>query len=142
MLAMLLVFGMTVVEVGAQNNNGGEFILTNIPAKYNGYYVMGVVDDEVFAGDNPEVDKPSRIIDGKVILPLWVEKPNGKWERYTGNFDNDSVYVELYVIDKDDNLMDIIHFTEYRPKGWSRGEIDNSVKFPNGRATRSYNDRN
>jgi hypothetical protein len=35
-LAMVLAFGTVVVKAEAQSNRGGEFILTNIPSRYDG----------------------------------------------------------------------------------------------------------
>ena len=96
-LAMVLVFGMTVVgNLEAQTDNGGEFILTDIPAKYNGKYAVFVYARKrdsgqqfLLASNNENISqKLYRIEDGKVIIPLWVvTEAGGKliFERYSGN---------------------------------------------------------
>ena len=139
--AMVLVFGMTVVKVEAQSNNGGEFILTDIPAKYNGKYavLMGGSDGsiELYGCDKMDIEKPSAscINDGKVILPLW-RKIYGKFERYFGNH---SVDVCILIYEKDDvvndsGLLERVYFV-------SLGKQRDRVIFSNGSAIRSYNNR-
>jgi len=139
-LVMTLVLGMAAVEVEAQSGRGGEFTLTNIPAKYDGKYVIGEASDEdgdmeVQACDNVETEKPSRIKDGKVILPLWIEKSNGKIERYSGNHTLE-VYLEIW--DEEGLTLEDVCFTVYK-SGWIK--VDNRVNFSNGSAAKSYNDR-
>jgi hypothetical protein len=154
MLVIVLAFGMTVVEVEAQSNRGGEFTLTNIPAKYDGKYAIAMIADKVDEDDDPDGDivmwaaimeenseraRPVRIKDGKAILPLWinwVKKSNGKWERYSGNH---SLLVYLKIWDEEGITLDRVNFTIHRSGLGMR--IDNRVNFSNGNATKSYNDR-
>jgi hypothetical protein len=151
-LVMALVFGMTVVEVEAQSNSGGEFTLINIPSKYDGKYavLMGYDEEglELIGCDSINPPKPSRIIDGKVILPMWVKRSNGRFERYSGN--HSSVEIEIDILEKEndfvdldepDDFIDYVEFCEWRPRSWSRGEVDDRVTFSNGKVTKSYNER-
>jgi hypothetical protein len=150
-LVMALVAGMTVVEVEAQSNRGGVFTLTNIPSKYNGKYAFLLGDDGDWLGcDSMNPPKPSRIIDGKVILPMWIERPNGRFERYSGN-DSD-VWIDIYIIEKENDFVlfvnedyddiDVIDEIDFSAGRWRNGiEYDDTVTFSNGNATKSYNEK-
>jgi hypothetical protein len=150
-LVMVLVFGMTVVGVEAQSNRGGEFTITNIPAKYDGKYAIFWGEDEdgvieLYGGDSfdllKEIYKPSRISNGKVILPVWISRNGKSVTRYSGNHTVE-IEVEIVELDKDGDFetIDEFFFTEYELRG-SRREVDNRVRFSNGNATKSYDDRN
>jgi len=145
-LVMILIFGMAVTEVEAQSNKGGEFTLTNIPAKYDGKYVLFSATDkdgiiEVY-GD----EKLSRISDGKVIIPLWILRPNGKLERYYGSH---SLEVQLEIYDSPDidemsEMIDVIFFrdqTRYFRQYREENQTNNMVNFSNGSSTKTYNAR-
>jgi len=141
--------------VEAQSNKGGEFTLTNIPSKYNGKYAVLYGDDDLVGCDSIKPLKPSRIIDGKVILPMWIARNGIEFERYSGNYQavpgyTPGVYIHIYIMEKDNDITDLeegpddwiedIDFTDHRLR--SGREVFNSVSFSNGNATRSYNDRN
>jgi len=153
-LLMVLVFGMTIVGVEAQSNTGGEFTLTNIPSRYDGKYAVLYGDDGLVGCDSINPLKPSRIINGKVIFPMWITRDGIKFERYSGNYQGipgsrPGVYISIYIMEKEnditnleegpDDWIDDIDFSDYRSR--SGREIFNSISFSNGNATRSYNDR-
>jgi len=146
-LVMALVFGMTVVVVEAQSNRGGEFILTNIPGRYDGKYVTFQAEDEdgefgVVGGDSIDPQKRSQIIDGKVIIPLWITRDGKKFERYSGNHSLD-VRIEIHnsPVDDDSKYLELVLFMYASPA--NRLYVGNcKVNFSNGSVTKSYNDRN
>jgi hypothetical protein len=139
-LAVVLVFEMTVVGCEAQSNVG-KFTLTNIPEKYNGKYVLLAATNKedsfmfaLFGGENIDIDplnpqkqplKLSLIKSGSVILPMWIMNLNGEFEKYSGN---DTADVEITIFEEEDggNNLEDIYFT---------------VTFSNGGAKKSYNDR-
>jgi len=148
---LVLIFGMTVVE--AQSNKGGEFTLINIPSKYDGKYAVleGYDEDslELIGCDSIKPPKPSRIIDGKVIIPMWVKRSNGKIERYSGNHSSIEITIHILENEKDffglnkdneidaNSLDDDIDFFD----SFFRGDKDHRVKFSNGNVTKAYNER-
>jgi len=152
-LATVLVFGMTVVGVEAQSNKGGEFTLVNIPARYDGKYAFLEVPDFDFSNAGlllygadsvdlkNETVKCSRIIDGKVILPLWFSRDDGKnLERYSGNH---TVDVTISIVDSptfDSGVIETVYFRDQRDTN-SRDLKDKRVRFSNGSATKSFDDR-
>jgi len=158
-LVMILVFGMAVVgNLEAQEENGGEFILTDLPKKYNGKYAY-LMSSHTYYDDgeynltfssyedlrNPQY---SPIIDGKVVLPLWVTKTgtngNQVFERYSGN--NNKVIVMIFIVNYEKPYtgsggepLEVVVFSQS-----SFGPIptkDDTITFSNGKATRSYKQR-
>jgi hypothetical protein len=157
-LAMVLVFGMTVVgNLEAQTDNGGEFILTDIPAKYNGKYAVFPYPrkrdsgQQILLASNNENPSPKlfRIEDGKVIIPLWVVTETGgkiTFERYSGN---DLFSINIFICEeapnsnfpdlftKENKVLETVTFDVAN----SIFGKNNFVQFSNGSATRSYNDK-
>jgi len=142
-LVMALVFGMTVVgNLEAQTDSGGEFILTDIPKKYNGKYAFltgGSSESQIVIQTTDELmsKKSFPIIDGKVILPLWVQiRGDGreiKLVRYSGN---DTLVLFITIIEKEDVNSKVletvtfgVRYDKYR------------INFSNGSATGSYKKR-
>jgi hypothetical protein len=149
-LVMVLVFGMSVVGVEAQSNKGGEFTLTNIPGKYDGKYVFLEAEEDseymsafrLIGGDSIEPPKAFRIIDGKVIIPLWITRDGEKLERYSGNH---QLRVDVAISDSPEynnsTTLETVYFMYASPA--NRKYVgDCRVNFTNGSATKSYNDRN
>jgi hypothetical protein len=139
---------MTVVgNLEAQTDSGGEFILTDIPAKYNGkyawFYAMGT-DNPIFIFTTDDINtaregKSYPIINGKVIFPLWFV-PNGSnvLERYSGN-DTFSIYISIFEKEeRNSKLLEKIEFTGGKNVLDSKS---NRVPFSNGSLTRSYKDK-
>jgi hypothetical protein len=157
-LVMVLVFGMTVVgNLEAQTDNGGEFILTDIPAKYNGKYAVFPYPrqrdsgQQILLANNNENVSPKlyRIEDGKVIIPLWVVTyAEGKYifERYSGN---NLFSINIYICEEAPNSNFPDYFTkENKVLETVTFDVSNSifgknnfVQFSNGSATRSYKDK-
>jgi len=146
-LAIVLVFGMAVIEVEAQSNKGGEFTLTNIPTEYNNKYafIEEYDEDDIELRGFESIDlkhdtfKLSRINNGKVTLPMWISRDEKIVSRYSGNH---TVGIEIFIYDDDvigGMATDIIRFSEY--KMGNRLLVDNRVSFSNGNATKSYNDK-
>jgi len=142
-LVMALVFGMTVVgNLEAQTENGGEFILTDLPAKYNGKYALltggSSYEAQIVIQTTDELmsKKSFPIIDGKVILPLWVQIRDGreiKLVRYSGN---DTFGLFINIIEKEDvnsKVLETVSFGSHNDK--------NRIKFSNGSATGSYKNK-
>jgi len=159
-LVMILVFGIMVIEVSAQSNKGGEFTLTNIPAKYDGKYVILYGQDEdydlkLLDGDSLKTVKIFRIVDGKVIISLWFyreeeidfendDEENNYYEnklvRYNGNHSL-QVTVNVYDFLTSSQRLKQIQFMNADTS--NKKFVGNSiVNFINGSATKSYNDRN
>jgi len=150
-LVMVLVFGMTVVgNLEAQTENGGEFILTDLPAKYNGKYVsFGASGNTVKLTTISEIGEEMTlfpIINGKVIIPLWVYSTQRNFERYSGN---DTFAIKIYIFEKEDikdintNTNKLLEAFEFDRDIKFGGSVVHSrvVQFSNGSATRSYKDK-
>jgi len=156
-LVMTLVFGMTVVgNLEAQSNSGGIFTLTDIPARYNGKYVLLVAEPyenfplALLGASSIYPLKLPRIINGKVIIPLWYTRDYNncgdfpfkldpkKFERYSGNHSNVTIDIEIYDDEKLEEVLAYICFTQERMKDgrWR----DYRIKFSNGNVTRSITD--
>ena len=153
-LVMVLVFGMTVVgNIEAQTDNGGEFILIDIPAKYNGKYAIllgaSSVENQTLSlfgcdGSLERLKKSFPIIDGKVIIPFWVatrdNKGEGKLERYSGN---DTLAIVIDIIEKEDvnsKVLETVMFNRSNKKLFSPITSERII-FSNGSATGSYNNK-
>jgi hypothetical protein len=148
-LAFALVFGMTVFgckdksdDNGNGNNNGdspGTFTLTNIPAEYNGKYVIieagnETLDDVAFGFESfnktTQVYTLSRISNGSVSVPMWDvdDDPDYRY-RYSGNHTIDvSIAIQNLATEAVSSYHDTIVVIYFE-----------SVKFSNGSATRSWN---
>ena len=144
-LVMVLVFGMTVVgNIEAQTENSGEFILTDIPAKYNGKYAVLTsldVNSKVFltTSESSAEVKTFPIIGGKVIIPLLDYNRN--FERYSGN---DTLVIFIYIYEKEntkDRNNKILEKIEFYGGKTMFDSKTNYVQFSNGSATRSYKDK-
>ena len=140
MLVMALVFGMTVVgcndsDSGDDDKKGGAFVLTDIPAAYNGKYaylmgegsrteIMGCQKINMTTGT---VTLP-KIENGRVSLPLWSLSDSGL-SKYSGN---DTGEVSVAIFDTATVTDDT-----FEP---SVGRLFSSVTFSKGNATKSWND--
>lgn len=143
-------------EVNAQSSNrNGEFILIDIPAKYNDKYAYLIGRDsrhgdgfELYGGDSRDTRKLFRIIDRKVIIPLYFVRINddgniiGKIERYSGNHHRE---VTLGICDSADwkvgsPVLEYVGFDD-NSNGDYIDPRDNRVRFTNGSAIKSYNNR-
>jgi len=147
-LVMVLVFGMTVVgNLEAQTDNGGELIITDIPAKYNGKYahITFIIEDrelmDLSSSEDGSKLKTYPIIDGKVIFPLWDSDDGVKFERYSGN---DTVAVIIEIVEKekyDDRKQKLLETFSFSESKNFIIPINDRVKFSNGNATKSYKNR-
>jgi hypothetical protein len=145
-LALALVFGMTVVgcddgSTNDGNGKGGIFTLTDIPTAYNGKYV-------VFRSERGEVPLVGctniltnddgkdftfivpQISDGKVIIPVWLyDEILVSFSKYNGNAKD--VYLEVSLLNEaafSGFLHEIITINFEH------------VNFSNGNAEKSWND--
>jgi hypothetical protein len=97
MLAMVLALGMTVVgcEDGSTDDKktDGTFVLTDIPATYNGKYACFEAENSnVYIVGCQSVNMstgtitPVQISNGRVSLPMWiVNSSNNSVSKYSGN---------------------------------------------------------
>jgi len=135
---MALTFGLTMVGCsdGGSSDGGGTFILTGIPAEYNGKYAvfMGEIEDsdDMLIGAQ-SIDSSMRggtavkIQGGKVSLPMW--KMTGGIEKYSGN---DTVEAEFDIYD-DAAVNSETDEPIYK-------HSFNSVTFKNGSAAKTWNE--
>ena len=99
-LAMVLVFGMTVIGCsdGNDNGGGGYITITGIPAAFNGqwaffdgesdtHYIMGFAR----ANMQTEVITLVQISGGSVRLPAWTFDANDNLVRFYGNATTDGI---------------------------------------------------
>jgi hypothetical protein len=147
MLAMTLVLGMTVVGCGDGDDNGptdGDgFILTDIPATYNGKYAYFEADNWESGEDSvhivgckninmqTETITLAQISNGKVNLSLWMNKGNSI-SKYSGNdaftehHKSDIGIFNTATLTRESELLAGIYFS--------------SVTFSQGKVTKSAND--
>jgi hypothetical protein len=152
-LVMALVFGMTVVgcdNSGPTNENGGAFVLTDIPEEYNGKYaffsqVFVTTDEPETVDESDEVGIIGcqgintttgiatlvRISNGKVNIPTWVINfSNNSVSKYSGN---DLVAGGVSIWDS----QTVSLFIDEQALVW----IDfDAINFSNGIATKSAKD--
>jgi hypothetical protein len=138
MLALVLSFGMAVV--GCDNSGGstdGVLTVTDIPSQYNGKYAWAISDFSYLLGARKidmktETLTLTRISNGSVSIPMWVQKRDGTYERYFGDEYLNSVFTIAVAINNSET---------------SSGERDPNMithlffysAFPNGSATISWN---
>jgi hypothetical protein len=139
-LAMVLVFGMTVVGCddgsGDGNADGSGFTLNGIPSEYNGKYAL-------FGGAAPSVGQimgaetlnyPQsmtlpKITNGSVTIPGWILQQGGLVTvKYTGN-DTLNVYFSIY-----DTVPSLLL------EGAIVSVTFTSVTFTSGEATKNWSD--
>jgi hypothetical protein len=93
-LAIALVFGMTVVGCSDDSTGGGgTFVLTDIPAAYNGKYAyFEAENDNIYIMGCQSINMRTqtitlvRISNGRVSLPVWIfNESNGSVSKYSGN---------------------------------------------------------
>jgi len=128
-LAMVLVFGMTVVGCDNDSKNGndggGIFTLTEIPSIYNGWYAAL----ESYGHDNLNIWSPEdeifTISNGRVSMPVWIDTSTS-YKKYTGNDTVKEVWVYVWSASESSDDFVILTFDE--------------VSFSNGSATKSWND--
>ena len=123
-------------------SQGGTFTLTDIPSRFNGYYVfleavnrnhnVELIGAQTYSLVTGFATLP-RIVNGRVSIPMWIVIVDGQTEtlmRYTGNH---TITVEIYIFrsatfndDSIDEYIAVIYF--------------DSVRFSNGSATKSFHD--
>ena len=145
MLVMALAFGMTVVgcDDGSTDDNGGNtggtFVLTDIPAIYNGKYAyLEAQKTNVYLIGCQSVNFATETItlvqisNGSVSIPMWIVTGAGSISRYSGNdtfTQNDNCGVAIVntaTITGETEPLTVIYFA--------------SLAFSNGSATKSVND--
>jgi len=146
MLVMALVFGMTVVgcndsDSGDDDKKGGAFVLTDIPAAYNGKYAyfMGENSSITILGCKSvnmttETTTLVQIANGKVSLPLWSFSDFGL-SRYSGNDTFTSANEDMATV----VIFNTATYTEESEEPLA-GTSFPSVTFKKGNATKSWND--
>jgi len=96
MLAMVLVFGMTVVGCDngttSGNGGGGTLTITDIPAAHDNMYAYfawynAATGGELWGAQNVSMAGTTlaRVINGTVSLPMWEITVDGRWSRYSGS---------------------------------------------------------
>lgn len=140
-LAAALVLGMAVCKDANAADIMGTFIVTDIPAKYNGKYVMlfgftGSPGSPQYAAGYDSFRAPmwalSAISGGSVSIPVWLK--GGASERYLGSdtfrIIGICIYDKAEVTEAEFNSnRNILHSFKFT-----------SVRFINGSAKRSYAD--
>ena len=140
-LFLLFLFSGIINFTYAQSGEG-QFIITDFPESYNGRYVVlfgrahfSLPDiygcEQVNLGNN--MLTASQIIDGQVILPMWVPRANNTVERYYGN--SSYTRIDILIIDVESINMHI-----FRSPGGLELIILNRVEFYRGSTIRSWND--
>jgi hypothetical protein len=145
MLAVALVFGMTVVGCGGDDDDddggsGGTFTLTNIPNEYNGNYAMySAVNDLPLLVGAQSINLDTgvitcvRIANGSVSLPMWVAGNSG-YTRFSGNRTT-----------QDESYFLIVSTATVTTANADAVSVDSitlpSITFSNGNATKSWNDQ-
>ena len=131
------------INGGNNNEDGGIFVLTDIPEEYNGKYAFfqaGVSQNAAIYGCQ-SVDSLQegittlvQISNGKVNLPMWyiiVGTSNDSVSKYTGNDTLTSDYIEVLISNSSTTA------SPFRTLG---GLVFQSITFSNGSATKSWND--
>ena len=145
MLAVVLVFGLAFVGCGSPEDPG-TLTVKDLPAAFNGKYAIFVADhpsNPNIVGYESAVSGRfllSQISNGKVTIPIWRGWGSGS-EKYTGN--------DTYITDwsSTQGMMRVMVKIYNTPSIQSLNEegfayfFFASVKFANGIATISYNDR-
>jgi len=168
-LALALVFGMTVVgcddgsadteEIVNLPSTSGEFTFTDIPAKYNGKFVLveGYFSDSTtsimigYKGATRNTSNPDyfstltcvKIENGTVRVPLYKfyqYSPASSMEAYTGN---DSAYVNILIYDSE--VISATTTQSYTAVAVFGTVYNNTpatfpVQFASGKASKSNND--
>jgi hypothetical protein len=137
-LALALVFGMTVVgcDDGSTNGGGGILTLTDVPSEYNGKYAwLKAGNDEVHLLGCQSFNNAtgtvtcSLISNGTVSIPMWIFMDDEHLEGYSGNLSNARLEVSIGN-SKNAGDSDLFYLTF------------GSVDFSNGNATKSWNNGN
>jgi len=137
MLAIALVFGMTLVGCGG---GGGEFTLTGIPSEYNGKYaaLVGVNLSNTklaYAGyqstNGKDKNKLCRISNGRVSIPVWTVDSSTKIKRYSGSD-------ELYMVTV--SIFDSETQATKNPEAPAAIDMFMSVTFSRGKAAKLWKD--
>jgi hypothetical protein len=153
MLAVALVFGMTVVGCGGDDDDtddltgktGGTFTLTNISATYNGkyaYFQANLSNGDFIYGFNSANSATStitlvQISNEQVTLPMWASISS----RYSGNG----------TVTSNESIGQIVMVGIFNTPTITSSDIANSIQaayafqsitFSNGNATKSANDGN
>jgi hypothetical protein len=151
-LALTLIFGMTVVGCGGDDDGdsgGGTLTVTNIPPQYNGMYAYfetsqhDTAEDKLLGCETVNTSQsryitgtPVQISNEKVSLSMWKAdaKVDGYYAstRYSGN---DTAYHPNYFFifntaTQGQSEDDALYF----------GVFQEAITFSNGSATKSWND--
>jgi hypothetical protein len=140
-LAAMLMFGSTLAgwSLDGDEDSGGIFTLTDIPAEYHGMYIMLTAgnEDGLTIGGATEIDTEIldiffvAIVGDRVDIPLWSVTDEGNHfntDRYTGN---DTLDVRIDINSKErgsDHENTVIYF------------MLEAVTFANGSTTASWKD--
>ena len=131
-LAMALVFGMTIIgcDNGTTNEGGGYITITGIPATYNGklasfkgdkgnaYPILGVASVNKQAGQF--ILTPVQISGGRVTLPAWKITDDGVVQRFSGNA---TTYGELTILAIGAANLDLISIHLWENVVFSDGNV-------------------
>jgi hypothetical protein len=146
LLVMVLALGMTVVgcDNGSTDDNGGNtegtFVLTDIPATYNGKYAYFEAENSniyIVGCQSVNVSTETitlvQISNGRASIPLWLyNESNNSVSRYSGNdtfTQNDRVGIGIF------NTATLTEESEQ-----IAGVYFPTVVFSNGGVTKSAND--
>ena len=139
-LAAVLVFGSALAGCSDEEDEdgGGIFTLTDIPAEWHGMYIeLAAGDEDSWAiGGAKEIDTENldiihvAIVGERVDIPLWFITNEGDYiaDTYTGN-DTLDVVVRILPQERETGLM----------LSMKRFTLE-AVTFANGSATASWND--
>jgi len=147
MLVIMLVFVTMFVGCDGDptDNNGGIFLLTNIPAEYDGKYalfeernsdgvlVLGCINFNLSTGTGTF----PKISNGQARIPVWLEdRTTDSFSKYHGDDAFDEFRVKI--VNKPTYNKRYDDGEEF----WIAGVEFESVVFSNGNATKSANDGN
>jgi len=158
MVVLTLVFGMTVVgcnDDSTDDNSGGTFVLTDIPAVYNGkyaYFEARNYNTNVSIHGCKSINMSTetititlvQILNGKVSLPMWIyDDSSDSIKKYSGNDtftqdDNCSWGVAIFntaTLTEEIDETDETDGSEYIATIYFTG----SIIFNNGSAEKSVN---
>ena len=123
-----------VMALGSCGGSGGTFILTDIPEKFNGKYILlwaGFDGGELYGMIDMEKETNTfhgvQIIDGTAEFPMWIGSIDSGFKRFKGNRTAESEII-------------IVEFDKYT-RGGELAEINYAaISFSKGSGTISYND--
>ena len=117
-----------------RSGGDGTFTVTGIPSEYNGQYAfftggdsdLGIVSWEKIG----TLEKNSRISNGRVVLPLWIQLADtGSVDDFVKYSGDHTLVVTVYIFSSESELFSLGDFVYF-----------NSIEFSNGSATRAWRD--